>query len=158
MYVLWIGSDLYKGYHDPRSGRVDVIASRIGTVGRALAVQDFEIVVDEGGALCNLALEVGDRESSAGLPERPATCVSAVDAEVEVVEEAGIRWCFEPRLGTLRVAFDGVEPARWGRLGENLVWLALDAEARLAALVVEGISRDPGGKGQAAWLEELGVG
>ena len=55
------------------------------------------------------------------------------------------------------MVFDGVEPSIWGRLGDNLIWLALDEDARLASIVVEGVSLDPGGKGQLAWLDELGV-
>ncbi|MCP5021614.1 MAG: hypothetical protein GY930_07530, partial [bacterium] len=44
----------------------------------------------------------------------------------------------------------------WARLGPNLVWLALDEDGNLAAIVIEGVSRDPKGKAQAAWLAEMG--
>ena len=37
-------------------------------------------------------------------------------------------------------------------MGKNLLWLALDNEARLAAFVLKGVARDPGGTAQAAWL------
>lgn len=159
MNVLWIGTDLYKAYHDPQTGRIDVLASRYGTEGTALAPEPgLEIVVDEGEAICSIAVQLDAAAPIvSGLPHRPAECLSAVDAEVEVVDDAHARWSFEPQLGVLVVAFDGVEPERWGRLGDNLIWLALDGEARLAAVVVEGVSRDPGGRGQLAWLDELGV-
>lgn len=160
MNALWVGTDLYKAYHDPKSGRLDVIASRYGAEGEALPGDvGLEIVVDEGGAVCGFSVMVGEDSApfDPPLPQRPAECPSAVDAEVDVPEDARARWSFEPRLGTLSLAFEGIEPRQWGRLGDNLVWLALDEDARLAAIVVEGVSRDPGGQGQLAWLDELGI-
>ena len=161
MDVLWIGSDLIKAYHDPRSDRVDVISSRIGEEGEAWSGESgLAIVVDQGGTFCTLEVplpacaETGERVELA----RPDECPSALEADVEVPDGSEARWHFDAARGTLRVVFDGVAAESWGRLGDNLVWLALDDEARLAAIVVEGVSRDPGGAGQAAWLGELGVG
>jgi len=160
MNALWIGSDLFKAYHDPSTGRIDVVASRFGAQGEALASESgLELYLDEEGTVCAFSLPVGEGapDSGSGLPRRPVECPSAVEAEVDVALDAAARWSFDPPTGTLRLSFEGIEPERWGRLGDNLVWLALDGEARLAAVVVEGVSRDPGGRGQLAWLDELGV-
>jgi hypothetical protein len=56
----------------------------------------------------------------------------------------------------VRVA--GVDAVQWARVGPNLLWLAIDDDAHLAALVFEGVSRDPGGKAQSAWLSEMNAG
>jgi hypothetical protein len=71
-------------------------------------------------------------------------------------EGGGATVCYDPPGGTLHLSFEGVEPKEWARLGPNLVWLALDEEGCLAAIAIEGISRDPKGKAQAAWLAEMG--
>ena len=159
MNVVWIGGDLYKAYYDPEEGRIEVISSRFGTEGAALAPESgVEFVLDDAENVCSMGVQIGELElSKAELPPRPDDCETALDAEVEVVESAPFRVSFQPRTGVLVMVFDGGEPSIWGRLGDNLIWLALDEDARLASIVVEGVSLDPGGKGQLAWLDELGV-
>lgn len=159
MNVVWIGGDLYKAYYDPEEGRIEILSSRFGTEGEALAPEPgVDFVLDEGENVCSMGVQVGGLElSEAELPPRPGDCETALDAEVEVVESAAFRFSFQPQTGVLVMVFDGVEPTTWGRLGDNLIWLAIDEDARLASIVVEGVSLDPGGKGQLAWLDELGV-
>ncbi len=157
MYVLWCGSDLFKAYHDPGTHWLDLVSSRSVEGGDAFSVgEDFTLSVDDTGAFCHLGLHA-ERGGQEELPERPDECRSAFDAEVELVETATPRWSLDPATGILRLAFEGIAIQQWGRIGDNLLWLALDDEGRLGAIVFEGVSRDPGGKGQAAWLEEVGT-
>lgn len=157
MIVLWSGSDLVKGYHDPATGWVDLVSNRPAEGGDAHTVgEGFSLARDEAGVFCHLGLDAGQAVDAAPL-ERPAEAREAVDAEVEVPTDQAPRWSFDASRGSLCVAFAGVEPAIWGRIGDNLLWLALDEEGVLAGIVFEGVSRDPGGKAQATWLEEVGL-
>ena len=157
MIVLWSCGDLYKGYFDPRAGWLDLVSSRPAAGGEAHAVgEHFLFSVDEGGAFCHLGLDVGAAQATPPL-ERPPEVREALAAEVELPEECTPLWSFDPARGSLCVAFSGVSPALWGRIGDNLLWLALDDGGRLAGLCFEGVSRDPGGKAQETWLEEVGL-
>ena len=84
--------------------------------------------------------------------------VELCDAEVQLVEGAAPRWLFDSAGGSLRVSFSDAEIILWGRVGENLLWLGLGEDGDMAALVFGGISRDPGGGAQAAWLKEVCAG
>ena len=79
-------------------------------------------------------------------------------AGVTLVPDARLVGRFDSTEGVLRLRFEGVEPMHWARLGENLIWLAIDEQTRLAAMVIEGVSRDPGGKAQNTWLTEMNPG
>lgn len=158
MHVLWHGKDLVKAYHDPQTGLVDLVSGRPVQGGEALAVgTEFTLAVDEEGAFSHLTIDVrGDHAGKPGeLLDRPAQYRTAVEALVELVGEATPHWSFDESSGSLRVGFEGLAADRWGRVGENLLWLGLDANANIAAIVFEGVSRDPGGKAQAAWLAEI---
>ena len=79
MIVLWNGSDLYKGYHDPQTGWLDLVSSRPAEGGQAYTVGEaFSFSVDEAGAFCHLGLDV-----NAGLDEpqlkRPSDVREALD-------------------------------------------------------------------------------
>ena len=157
MIVLWSGRDLVKGYHDPTTGWLDLVSNRPAEGGEAHTVGGgFSLARDEEGAFCHLGLDVAQAVDVPPL-QRPAEMREAVDAEVEVPTDTDPCWSFDAARGSLCVAFPGVSPQIWGRIGDNLLWLALDEEGRLAGLVFEGISRDPGGKAQATWLEEVGL-
>lgn len=157
MIVLWKRSDQVKGYHDPTTGWLDLVSNRPAEGGDAHAVgEGFSLAREEAGVFCHLGLDVTQAVAAPPL-ERPAEVREAIDAEVEVRTGAAPCWSFDGARGSLCVAFAGVMPRIWGRIGENLLWLALDEEGCLAALVFEGVSRDPGGKAQATWLEEVGL-
>jgi hypothetical protein len=153
--VVWNGTDLFKAYHDPDTGWLDLVSSRPAEGGEAWTMgEGFSIGVDEEGNFCHLGVDVGACTEGT-FPTRPADAPMAVDAEVEVEQAHPPIWSFDAKHGRLSVIFRGVEFQQWGRMGDNLLWLALDEEGRLAALVFEGVSRDPGGRGQATWLSEV---
>jgi hypothetical protein len=155
--VLWSRNDLYKGYYDPKAGWLDLVSSRPAEGGEAHAVgEKFLFSVDEAGAFCHLGLDMSAALTTP-LLERPAEVREALDAEVELPEESIPTWSVDQARGSLCVAFSGVLPAVWGRIGDNLLWLALDDGGRLAGLCFEGVSRDPGGKAQELWLEDVGL-
>lgn len=155
MIVLWIGDDLFKGYHDPEGGWLDLVSNRPAEGGEVFTVgEQFSLATDETGVFCHLGVDTRAAGDAPPLT-RPAHARTAVDAEVELAGGAP-RWSFDPGRGSLCVAFEGVEAAEWGRIGDNLLWLALDPDGVLAGLVFEGVSRDPGGRAQATWLEEVG--
>ncbi len=157
MIVLWNGSDLLKGFFDPKTGWLDLVSSRPSDGGQAFtAGESFSLSVDEGGSFCHLGLDVGEAIDSAPIT-RPDEVRDALDAEVELPDDRRPTWSFDSTAGSLCVSFEGVEPIVWGRIGDNLLWLALDREGRLAGLVFKGVSRDPGGNGQAIWLDEVGL-
>lgn len=163
MYVRWDGELAYKAYHDPETDRVDIVSSGVGGEGEMLTLGEGEpsmgFLCEPDGFCSLIELEralAGSRDDLEW--SRPDECAVATDAEVEVVAEGTTTWHFDAPTGTLRIRFEAVEPVQWARLGANLLWLAIDAEARLAALVFEGVSRDPGGKAQAVWLSEMNAG
>ena len=157
MIVLWNGNDLFKGYYDPETGWLDLVSSRPAEGGQAWTVgEEFSLSVDETGAFCHLGLNIESARSESPLV-RPAEARRAVDAEVEVIEDHAPQCSFDSSAGTLSVRFGGADVLQWGRLGDNLLWLALDDQGYIAGLVFEGVSRDPGGKGQSTWLEEVGL-
>lgn len=157
MMVIWNGRDLFKGYFDPKTGSLDLVTSRPVDGGEARTIgEGLTVAVDEEGLFCHLGLDVSSVPETPVF-ERPADVQEAVDAEVELPEDAAASWSFDSNLGSLCLVFEGVDPAIWGRIGDNLLWLALDDEGTVAAICFEGVSRDPGGKAQATWLEELGL-
>lgn len=157
MLILWDGEYIFKAYLNPDTDTFDLVSSFLAEDGRATSIDGaMSLGVDEEGLFQHLSIVVDPKASHRGFPERPADCPVATLAEVELVEGGGAKVCFDAPTGTLRLTFDGIEPIEWARLGPNLVWLALDDEGNLAAIVVEGVSRDPQGKAQAAWLAEMG--
>lgn len=159
MRVVWHGSDLYKAYHDPQTGTLDLVASRPAGGGEAVAMGDeFALAVDDSGAFCHLGVDVRKQFTSTEPPNRPPDAETAGVAEVELSESAAPRWLFDATAGSLRISFGEEDVELWGRIGESLLWLGLNQDGDMMALVFEGISHDPGGKGQAAWLEEVGAG
>ncbi|MEZ6004072.1 MAG: hypothetical protein R3F33_07780 [Planctomycetota bacterium] len=158
MLVLWDGDHILKAYHDPLTGCLDLVSSFLAEGGRAAAVGGaLSLGVDEDGLFHHLSLSLDEDSKQQGLPTRPPDCPEAEQAEVELREGDAVRVAFDPAAGRLILSFDGIEPTQWARLGPNLVWLAVDDDGQLAAMVVEGVSKDPGGKAQAAWLAEMGV-
>ncbi|MCB9907162.1 MAG: hypothetical protein H6830_05555 [Planctomycetes bacterium] len=157
MLVLWDSDHILKAYFDPKTSTLDLVSSFLAEGGRAAAFDGaLSLGVDEDGLFHHLSLNINPADQPLGMPERPEDCPVATQAEVEVVEGGSAKVAYSPTGGMLCLAFDGIEAKEWARLGPNLVWLALDDEGQLAAIVVEGISRDPGGKAQAAWLAEMG--
>ena len=82
----------------------------------------------------------------------------AISADFELDDSDVMDFLLDSTEGTLRFSFGGRVPQEWARLGENLIWLGIDGDGRLAAMVIEGISRDTGGKAQCAWLAQMGIG
>ncbi len=157
MIVCWSGGDLYKGYFDPESGWVDIVSSRPAEGGEAFTVgEGFSLGVDEEGLFCHLGLAVTGVPTES-LLTRPSQVPVAFEAETEIAPSCLPKWAFDPAQGRLTLSFDGIHPEEWGRLGDNLLWLALDGEGRVGGLCFEGISRDPKGRAQAAWLEDVGL-
>jgi hypothetical protein len=163
MFVRWDAELSYKAYHDPQTDRVAIVSSGVGGEGEMLALggdePDLALLCEPDGCCSLLELErarAGSRDEHAGV--RPADCPTALEAEVEIQDGARLGWCFEAGAGTLWVRVAGVDAVQWARVGPNLLWLAIDDDAHLAALVFEGVSRDPGGKAQSAWLSEMNAG
>lgn len=116
---------------------------------------DMVLYSDPKGTLCQIEVDLNEATSCETLPERPDDCRTAIDVEAELAIEARPTVKFEPSTGVLQLAFEGIEAKTWGRLGDNRIWLALDEDYRLAAMVIEGVSRDPGGAGVATWLSQF---
>lgn len=158
MELLWIGSDALRGYHDPDAESLELLSSRRAETGSALVLgPDLAVAVDDEGVFCHLDVGVLARAGALPLPDRPREAPIADEASLEVVATAEPRWSYDEPDGVLRIAFGELFPEAWARIGDNLVWLAIDDDARLAAIVVEGISRDPGGRARAAWLADVGA-
>ena len=156
MIVSLKGSDSLHAFHDPRTDKVELLSSRQPAGGQALPIgSDLVLYSDPEGTLCQIEVSLNDVAMAESLPERPSHCRTALDVEAEVSVSARPTVKFEPSSGVLQLVFEGIEAKTWGRLGDNLIWLALDDDFRLAALVVEGVSRDPGGAGVATWLSKF---
>lgn len=157
MLIIWDSEHILKAYLNPETNTFDLVSSFLAEEGRATTIDGaMSLGVDEEGLFHHLSIDVDPDASRAGFPERPSDCPVAALAEVELQDGGGAKVCFDAPTGTLQLTFDGVEATEWARLGPNLVWLALDEEGCLAAILVEGVSRDPKGKAQAAWLAEMG--
>ncbi len=157
MLVTWDSDHILKAYYDPKTQVLDLLASTICESGRATGLDGaLSLGVDEDGLFHHLSLSIDEEALTKNLPRRPTESPVAAQAEVEVMENGGASVVFDSTRGVLCLAFEGVKPTEWARLGANLVWLALDGDGRLGAIVVEGVSTDPGGKAQLAWLAEMG--
>ena len=158
MLVLWDGDHILKAYFDPETSTLDLVSSFLAEGGRAASMEGaLSLGVDEDGLFHHLSLSIEPDADLTGFPQRPSECPVASRAEVELSEGGRAEVAYEANTGSLCLRFAGVEAVEWARLGPNLVWLALDDDAQLAAIVVEGVSKDPGGKAQAAWLAEMGI-
>ena len=157
MLILWDSEHILKAYFNPDTDTFDLVSSCLAEEGRATTIDGaMSLGVDDEGLFHHLSIVVDSEASREGFPERPSECPVASLAEVELVDDGGAKVCFDSPNGILRITFDGVEAVDWARLGPNLVWLALNEEGHLAAIVTEGVSRDPKGKAQATWLAEMG--
>ena len=157
MLILWDSEHILKAYFNPDTDTFDLVSSCLAEEGSAITIDGtMSLGVDEEGLFHHLSIVVDPEASQEGFSERPSDCPVASLAEVELVDDNGAKVSFDPPNGILRVSFDGVKAVEWARLGPNLVWLALSEEGHLAAIVAEGVSRDPKGKAQAAWLAEMG--
>jgi hypothetical protein len=156
MLVTWIGSDSVRAYFDPARDVVDCLTDRPSEGGTSWTLDGALALAGDGDDIfCHIVLERAGLAQAAGVPERPAECPILERADLELDPSAAPRYHFDSTQGALRIAFEGVEARQWGRLGSNLAWLAIDDDGRLAAIVVEGVSRDSGGRGQLAWLAEV---
>lgn len=153
------GGRLHKAFFDPEGGTLDLVVEGDHDGGSAVAWGDalcFDL--DAVNNIVHLAAEVAEIEAAPKLPERPDDCGRAMAAGVTLQPDQPVRGQFDASAGVLRLVFGEAEPKRWARLSENLIWIAIDDDANLAALVIEGISRDPGGKAQLTWLAEMNAG
>lgn len=158
MDLVWIGAEALRAFHDPDSGALELLSSRRADEGSTWVLDpELSVAVDDDGVFCHLDLGAPARPGTLPLPERPRQAPVAEEASVELVPGAEPRWSYDETGGSLAVAFGDVFPESWARLGDNLVWLAIDDDARLAAIVVEGVSRDPAGRARAAWLADAGA-
>ena len=157
MLVIWDGDHILKAYYDPKTQVLDLLASTMVESGRAAALDGaLSLGVDEDGVFHHMSLAIDPDDLRSDLPARPVDCPVASQAEVEIVEGSAASVGLDATAGVMCLAFKDIQPTEWARLGPNLIWLGLDEEGRLGALVVEGVSTDPGGKAQAAWLSEMG--
>lgn len=154
---LYFDGDLtYKAYYDPDTSVIDILSNAFEEEGRSDAFGGgLSICVDDEDNICSLSLDLTADSGDLPVQDRPEQAPEAFVADVEVLPEQVPRVRYDPSAGTLRVAFGDLDAMQWARLKRNLVWLGIDDDSRLAAMVIEGISRDPGGKAQAAWLQEM---
>lgn len=158
MLLTFDGGVSHKAFHDPETGTLDLWSAGAGGEGHAMAWGDALVVVgDEDGVFEHLSLEPAALAATSDLPSRPAEARSAIEAGVELCQDELPSLLLDATEGVLRLRWGDLEPVEWARLGDSLVWLGIDGDARLAALVIEGVSRDPGSKAQAAWLAEQGI-
>lgn len=159
MLVAFDGRAIHKAFHDPETGTLDLWSAEADGEGHAVAWGDgLVLVADEDGTFAHLSLEPAALDTATAAPSRPADAARAVEAGVELCPDETPALLFDGTEGTLRLRWGALEPVEWARLGDSLVWLGIDGDARLAALVVEGVSRDPGSRAQATWLAEQGIG
>ena len=156
MIIVFEASHTYKAYHHPGTGVVDLVASVLeqGGVSAELGA-GLSVGLGDDDAVQHLSLDLSGEPGDRPVAERPEQAPSAVVAEVELAEGELPRYRFDASAGTLRISFGELDSSSWARVGRNLLWLAIDEESRLAALVIEGVSKDPKGTAQAAWLEEM---
>lgn len=159
MLVAFDGRAIHKAFHDPETGTLDLWSAEADGEGHAVAWGDgLVLVADEDGTFAHLSLEPAALDTATAAPSRPADAARAVEAGVELCPDEAPALLFDGTEGTLRLRWGALEAVEWARLGDSLVWLGIDGDARLAALVVEGVSRDPGSRAQATWLAEQGIG
>ena len=59
MYVVWLGSDLLRGYHDPQEKTLDVLSSRGASEGSAAELGgEVAISFDDEGVFCHLGVDL----------------------------------------------------------------------------------------------------
>ena len=153
------GGRLHKAFFDPEGGTLDMVVEGEHEGGSAVAWGDalcFDL--DDESNIVHMAAEIAEIEVATELPKRPEDCGQAMAAGVTLRPDQPACGVFDASEGVLCLVFGDAKPHRWARLSENLIWIAIDDEANLAALVIEGISRDPGGKAQLTWLAEMNAG
>jgi hypothetical protein len=157
LQVLWSGDDRFKTYHDPDAGLVETVSNRPASGGTSLVLgEGLVLSLDEEEHVVHLSVSVEACADELVVPlERPGDERAAAFAEVEIEPELPVSCSFDPTGGVLRVQFCDRVPGEWGRIGSNLIWLALDGDQRLAGIVIEGVSHDPGGAAQLSWLQEM---
>ncbi|MFT7679643.1 MAG: hypothetical protein ACI8QC_003647 [Planctomycetota bacterium] len=156
MIVVFEGNHTYKAYHHPGTGVVDLVASVFDEEGIAAELgAGLSVGLGEDEEFQHLSLDLSGESGDMPVAERPEDAPSAVTAEVELAEGETPRYRFDASAGTLRISFGDLETSSWARVGRSLLWLAIDEESYLAAIVIEGVSKDPKGTAQAAWLEEM---
>jgi hypothetical protein len=154
--VLWSGSDCFKAYFDPDAGLVEVVSNRPASGGVSLSLgEGLVLSLDDEEHVVHLSVAVAACADELEEPlDRPGNERAATFAEVEIEPDLPASFSFDRPAGVLRVQFRERAANQWGRIGSNLIWLALDEEQRLAGVVIEGVSLDPGGVAQLRWLQE----
>lgn len=159
MLIFLEGDVPHKAFHDPLNKTIDLWSGSAEAEGAALAFGEALVVAcNDEGVFSHLSLEYGGLSMDSVLPTRPDECPIATSAEVELDDADALHVLLDPTEGTLRFSFGGRVPQQWARLGENLIWLGIDPDGHLAAMMIEGISRDTGGKAQGAWLAQMRIG
>ena len=155
--VLWSGGDCFKAFFDPDAGLVEAVSNRPASGGTSVSLGEVVVLsLDEEERVVHLSVGVAACTDELEQPlERPGNERAATFAEVEIEPDLPASCSFDPATGVLRIRFRERAAGEWGRIGSNLIWLALDAEQRLAGIVIEGISHDPGGAAQLIWLQEM---
>lgn len=155
--VLWSGSDCFKAFFDSDAGLVEAVSNRLASGGTSISLgEGLVLSFDEEEHVVHLSVAVAGCADELEEPlDRPGNERAATFAEVEVEPDVPVSCSFDPAAGVLRIRFRERVASEWGRIGANLIWLALDGEQRLAGIVIEGVSHDPGGAAQLAWLQEL---
>ena len=155
MNVDWCGEFMYKAYFDPGTSEIHIHSSRSSEEGTSTDLgESVRLDLDTQGLVSLVTIQTENLVRPADELQRPADCGIAENAEFEV-DETAVPWGrFDATKGTLALGFGTLIPTEWGRMGESLVWIALDEQHRLAGLMLEGVSTDSGGEAQARWLEE----
>lgn len=154
--VLWSGSDCFKAYFDPDAGLIEAVSNRPASGGTSITLGEGLILsLDEEEHVVHLSVAVAVCTEELEVPlARPGDERAASFAEVEIEPDLPASCSFDPTAGVLRVQFSERVADQWGRIGSNLIWLALDGDQRMAGIVIEGVSLDPGGAAQLTWLQE----
>lgn len=159
MLVSFVGRVRHKAFHDVGTKTIDLWSAEAESEGNAVSLGDALVLVcGDEGSFSHLSLDYSALATSEDLPPCPKETPVATFADLELNETDVMRVSFDPSLGTLLLAFGDRDTLEWARLGENLIWLALDKGGSLAGMMVRGISADAGGKAQNAWLAQAGIG
>ncbi len=153
---MWLGSDCFKAFFDPDAGLVEAVSNRTAIGGVSISLGEGVVIsLDDEEHVVHLSVVVAACAGELEDPlDRPGDERAATFAEVEVEPDLPAACFFDPSAGVLKIQFSERVADEWGRIGSNLIWLALDQEQRLAGIVIEGVSLDPGGAAQLTWLQE----
>jgi hypothetical protein len=151
--IVWEPGMRFRAFVDVELGSANIVGNELVDDATSCRIGDVLIVCDRASRVCDV--EVKLRTLNRGSPVDRAQTEAARQVSEPVTTaigepEAVVAWGAD----SLMIRFGNRSGGEWLRLGDTPVYISIAGES-LEALAVLGAEHDPGGRREAAWLDEI---